>query len=131
MTTELADIPVLCMVAGGGPDGIRDAWERLEAPLASLKGRRFYGTYLDGEYRACVARRDDDDPEALGLAEWTIPGGAYVSRRIWEWEQHADEIREVTLALAAEYEEDPGRPSIEFYRSQQELVIYVPVVTAT
>lgn len=127
----LADIPVLCVVANGGLDGVSEAWERLEASLSSLKGRRFYGTFLEGEYRACVARRADEDPAALGLAEGTIPGGAYVSRRIRDWPQHVREIGETVLALAGAHDVDPARPAIEYYRSHSELVVYVPVVAGT
>jgi hypothetical protein len=127
MRVTLEDIKVMCVVAIGGLEGIKDAWEKLEAPLPSLKGRKFYGTYLSGEYRACVAMRDDDDPAALGLDTWTIPGGTYVRRRMENWSERTSEIGETFAAMAAEYPVDPTRPGIEFYGGQKELILYMPV----
>lgn len=124
MQVTLEDIKVMCVVAIGGLEGIKDAWDKLEAPLPSLKGRKFYGTYLNGEYRACVAL-DDDDPATLGLD--TIPGGTYVRRKIQNWSERTSEIGETFAAMAAEYPIDPTRPEIEFYRSQKELILYMPI----
>ncbi|MEW6404485.1 MAG: GyrI-like domain-containing protein [Chloroflexota bacterium] len=131
MQVTLEDIKVMCIVARGGLEGIKDAWDKLEAPLPSLKGRKFYGTYLNGEYRACVALRDDDDPAALGLDTWTIPGGTYVHRKIQNWSERTSEIGQTFAAMAAEYPIDPMRPGIEFYRSQKELILYMPIKSET
>jgi hypothetical protein len=127
----LKDIKVMCVVARGGLEDIKDAWEKLEAPLPSLKGRKFYGAYLSGEYRACVALRDDDDPVPLGLDTWTIPGGAYVRRKKENWLEDTSEIAKTFAAMAAEYPVDPTRPGIEFYRSQKELFLYLPIKSET
>ena len=127
----LEDIRVMCIVAIGGLEGIKDAWEKLEAPLPSLKGRKFYGTYLNGEYRACVALRDDDNPASLGLDTWTIPGGTYGRRKIENWSEDTSEIAKTFAAMTAEYPVDTMRPGIEFYRSQKELILYLPVKIET
>jgi len=127
MQVTLEDIPVMCVVAIDGLDGIKGAWDKLEAPLPTLKGRKFYGTYLNGEYRACVALHKDDDPAALGLDAWVIPGGAYARRKMVNWSEHADEIGATFAAMAEEYPGDPTRPSIEFYRSQTELQLLLPI----
>jgi len=127
----LEDVKVMCVVAVGGLEGIKEAWEKLEMPLPSLKGRKFYGTYLNGEYRACVALRDDDDPIALGLDKWTIPGGTYAHRKIQDWPERTGEIGKTFAAMAAEYPVDPTRPEIEFYRSQKELILYIPIKSET
>ena len=58
------------------------AMQELEARLQSLKGRKFYGTYLNGQYRACVALKDGDDPADLGLKTWVIPGGEFARRKM-------------------------------------------------
>lgn len=125
MAVELHDLRVLCVVAPGGLDGIGEAWAKLEARLPSLRGRRFYGTYLRGEYRACVVQRDD--PAALGLETWTIPGGAYARRKLAHWREHTAKIGGIFAAMAAEHPVDPDRPSIEFYRSQDELILLLPI----
>ena len=121
------DIDVLCVVADGGPAGGPAAFRVLEAPLFNLRGRRFYATYYSGEYRACVALHPDDDPEALGLATWRIPGGEYERRKLTDWQEHIEEIATTFDAMVSEAELDPSRPSIEFYRSSRELVLLQPV----
>ena len=63
----------------------------------------------------------------MGLAEWTISGGEYGRDRLENWENHIPEIRRTFERMAREFERDPSRPSVEFYRSQRELVLLFPV----
>lgn len=123
----LPDIEVMCVVADDGPKGGPAAFEVLEAPLGSLRGRRFYGAYAAGQYRACVAIEPGDDPAALGLEAWLIPGGIYERRRLLDWRDHTDEIAANFEEMADDTESDPSRPSIEFYRSTTELILLRPV----
>ena len=64
MEVTLDDIEVMYILADGGPAGAQQAFDKLESKLTSLKGRRFYGTFQAGEYRACVALLSNDKPEA-------------------------------------------------------------------
>jgi hypothetical protein len=123
----LDDIDVMCVVAEGGPAGGAAAFEALEARLPTLRGRRFYGTFHSGEYRACVAMRSDDDPAALGLGVWRIPGGEYEQLRLHDWHDRIPEIPALFDAMVPASEVDPTRPSIELYRSARELVLLRPV----
>lgn len=95
----------------------------------SLKGRKFYGTFQPpaGPYRACVAIEPSDDVAALGFPTWTIPGGNYSRARVANWEQNLPEIGKTFQRMREENEHDTSRPSIEFYRSQRELVLFLPV----
>jgi len=117
---------------GNGP---KAAFDALESKLPSLKGRKFFGTIRmldDGEeYYACVEKLATDDPEALGLEVATIPGGRYVRRRVRDWESvvAAGKMKEISQEFARGYELDPDRPSIEFYRSKDELHILLPLAT--
>jgi hypothetical protein len=123
----LPDVEVLYVDSDAGIPGAVEAFRRLEAPLPTLKGRRFYGVVQGDAYRACVARTPDDDPAGLGLATWVIPGGKYRRARIRDWAQHTAEIGPAFDALRAPGGVDPARPGIEFYRSQAELLVHVPV----
>jgi len=122
-------IPVMYVESTTGLPGAAEAFSQLEGRLPSLKRRRFYGTFQppDGPYRACVAVEPDDDPRAMGLVEWTIPGGEYAHDRLKNWEDHIPEIGRTFERIARECERDPSRPSVEFYRSQKELVLLFPV----
>lgn len=117
------------LTAEGGLAGARGAWEKLEAKLGDLKGRKFYGLFFEdrGEYRVCVAMREDDDPNALGLKVGIIPGGKYAESKIADWSERIKDIGLTFDAMAAEHEVDQSRPSIEFYRSHRELILLLPI----
>src|SRR5207245_2099201 len=70
---QLEDISVMRVVAKGGPSGARAAFDEVESKLPSLRGRKFYGTYHEGEYRASVAMNEGDTPHALQLTTKTTP----------------------------------------------------------
>ena len=122
-------VTVMYVVSPNGTEGAAEAFDRLEARLPSLKGRKFYGTMLNGEYRACVALEPQDRPAAMGLGTWTIPGGAYVRRKLPDWPEHVAEIGQIFGTLAAEHPRDPARPNVEFYRSQKELLLFMAVAS--
>lgn len=131
MLVTLEDIPVMFVEAEGGVEGASGAFAKLESKFASLKGRRFYATsqVVDGalNYRACAAIQPGDDPASLGLESWVIPGGRYRQQKLENWTQHTDQIGAIFDELYRTEKVDYSRPSIEFYRSQKELVILVPV----
>jgi len=127
-TAQVEPREVLCVTATDGVSGAKAAFERLEGCFSTLRGRRFYGALLpDGRYRACATRRDGEHPAALGLEGWTLPGGLYARTRIRDWAGRIEEIGPAFAAMAAEHEEDPARPSIEFYRRRDELVLLLPI----
>jgi hypothetical protein len=125
----LPDVLVMYVESTTGPAGAAKAFDTLEAPLASLRGRKFYGTFQPpaGPYRACVAIEPTDDAAALGFQTCTIPGGKYSQAKIPNWEQHLREIGMTFQRMREENEQDTSRPAIEFYRSQRELILFFPV----
>jgi predicted transcriptional regulator YdeE len=126
---ELNGIKVMYVIAEGGISGVKEAWERLESKVGSLKGRKFYGAYFHDkeEYRACIAIRENDDPAASGLKVWTIPGGKYARSKMDNWPANIDRIAPAFDEMATAHDHDDSRPSIEFYRSQRELILLLPV----
>ena len=127
MEITIEDIKVICVKASGGPETAAAAFDKLEANFSSLRGRKFYGVFHNGEYRACTAIMEEEDPQALGFEEMTIPGGKYARTKIEDWEKNTHLIGPAFDNMAKEYEVDPMRPSIEFYRSQKELITLMPI----
>lgn len=125
----LPDVHVMYVESTTGLAGAAKAFDTLEAPFPSLKGRKFYGTFQPpaGPYRACVAIEPGDDTAALGFPTWTIPGGKYSRAKVMNWEKNLPEIGKSFQRMGEESERDSSRPSIEFYRSQRELVLFLPV----
>jgi hypothetical protein len=113
-----------------GPAGAAAAFKKLEDAIAwQLKGRKFYGTMVgdSGEYRANMTISPDDDIETLGFKTWTIPGGKYYREKIADWEKHVEEIAPKCDEIINKTDYDDTRPVIEYYRSQAELHILVPI----
>jgi len=120
---------------GKGPS---HAFSILESKLPSLRGRKFYGAFrklADGEeeYYACVETIDGDNPESMRLETGTIPGGKYGRRKVFGWERIVREGRmqavfdEFVKTLEPYVDHDEIRPSLEFYRSHDELIIMMPM----
>jgi hypothetical protein len=129
MTSHLDPIEVMAVKAIGGTNGAKAAFDLLESKLSSLKGRRFYGTYnpFTQEYRACVKKEQGEDAASLGLEEWKLPGGSFAMTKLDEWQSKMAEIPKIFDKMAAENDVDTTRPSVEFYRSSRELLLYLPV----
>jgi len=125
----LPEVQVLYVESATGLAGASEAFDRLEARFPSLKGRKFYGTFQPpaGPYRACTAVEPGDDATALGLPTWVIPGGEYSRQKLLDWQAQISEIGKTFQSMAAEGERDSSRPSIEFYRSEKELVLFLPM----
>ena len=104
------------------------AFDRLEGKLATLRGRRFYGAVVDGEYRACVAIRPEDDVQNLPYPTWTIPGGKYVRQKLVDWEHQRQTIGPTIMRMRERKDLDPSRPCIEYYRSRRELLLMAPIL---
>jgi hypothetical protein len=64
------------------------------------------------------------------VATWTIPGGSYARGKLPNWSEHPDRIGPSFDRLVDAYREriDPARPSIEWYKSQRELILLLPIV---
>jgi len=128
---ELQVIPVLRVKADMKGKGPSAAFDLLESRLPSLKCRKFYGTFQfkpDGEeYYACVARIDSDDPGKMQLETGVIPGGWYAHRKLMDWEKNLSKLPSLFEEMARTLDGDPERLSLEFYRSQAELHLFLPV----
>ena len=114
------------------PTGIKDSWERLESKLASLRGRKFYGLtfFEDGQlvYYAGLQPIDEREINALGFPTLKLKGGKYARVRLLDWNNHADEIGPIFDELMEQYKKEPSGPTVEFYRSNTELHLMIPLV---
>jgi len=132
MLITLEAIPVMFVESPNGPEGAGEAFNKLETGFPSLKGRKFYATfhYPDGPYRACTAIEKGDNPAALGFSVGVVPGGQYARGKLENWTECPWEIPHVFTKLSEDYQErvDPSRPSIEFYKSQKELILLLPIL---
>lgn len=126
----LEPVKAMYVEAKDGLSGVGTAWSKLESNLPSLKGRKMYGAYYgqDKVYRACVAIINEEEPKALGLPMWTIPGGKFAREKVENFAGRVEIIGETFKSMEQEYRRDPNRWYIEFYRSQNEVILLLPVL---
>jgi hypothetical protein len=118
------------------PGAPRKAFGELESKLAALHGRRFWGCVfvkngIPESYYASVERIASDQPKELGLEEGSVPAGRYVQRKLLDWPTKLHLIPGIFEELVRDHPPEVGRPSLEFYRSQKELRLYLPVPATT
>lgn len=130
----LVDMPDLLLAACRAesfPDGIKDAWERLEARMPSLKGRRFYGlTTCEGGglmYYAAVQVASEEEAAALGFPMIHVKGGRCARVKVMDWPNRVEEIGAIFAELMRNYPMAPNAPTLEYYRSHSELHLLVPL----
>lgn len=125
----MPDLHLVVCRADSFPDGIPATWDNLESKLESLKGRKFYGlTYLEPSglaYYAGLETTDAAEISALGFPTLLVTGGRCARVRLADWEEHVDQISEIFDWLIGNYDKDPNSPSIEYYRSRSELLLYI------
>ena len=127
----LDELPVFVVAKDGDPgEAAGAAFSQLEAALPSLRGRRFYGYYEPNarRYFACVVAQDDD---AVALDRSILPGGAYARARLRGqppelYARIGDTFDSVAKSVAA----DSARPWLEYYRSENEVDVLVPVLAS-
>lgn len=129
------DTPV-AFIKVHGTEHAAKAFDQLESKMSSLKGKKFFGIFNKeaGDYFACV-QLDENQPDAMGFETRTIPGGRYARTTIHDWPGKEQTIGPTFDLLKKESKEsgheiDSARPDIEFYRSQKELLLLVPITKA-
>lgn len=120
----------------GGPAGAPDAFREPEDRMDSLRGSKMYGVLYPGgdplEYFACL-KLEGDRSDGLGLELAEVPGGLYGRRVIRDWESKTSELPQMFDRLNEDLSDgsfliDATRPSLEFYRRSNKLVLMMPVV---
>lgn len=128
---DLPDIRLMVSRADEFPSGLKAAWDRLESRLSSLKGRKFYGvSRYEGSqltYCAGVVPTSDGEVTALGLPTMMIKGGKYARAKLFDWHNHTAEIRQIFNELERDFPMDQNGWALEYYRSQSELHLLIPL----
>jgi len=128
---DLPDVNLVVSRADEFPSGITAAWDRLESKLSSLKGRKFYGlTVCEGSqlaYFAGLEPVNDEEVASLGFPTMMIKGGKYARVKLFDWQNHTDKIGEIFDQLMEDFQLDRNGGSVEYYRSQSELHLLIPL----
>ena len=128
---DFPDLRLMVTRADEFPSGIKAAWGRLESKLSWLKGRKFYGaSRYEGSqmaYFAGVVPASEEEVKALGLPTMMIKGGKYARAKLLDWPNNADKIGQIFSELMRDFPMDPNGWALEYYRSQSELHLLIPL----
>ena len=121
----------MCLKSLNGPLTAEQTFNLLENKLSTLKKKKFYGlSKLENDeltYLACVKIEDGDNTNAPRLLEVHVPRGNYIRERILEWNENLGQIPFLIDKVSADNLVDPDKYIIEFYRSEKELFLLIPI----
>lgn len=132
------DEQLMCLKSPDGVENASSTFDDLEKRIGSLRGRRFYGLFREiggvEEYIACVRIETGDDPERLGLDRVPIEAGRYDRELLNDWGsrwngKNIEGLPELFQAMVDrnEGQTDREKYSVEYYRSQKELYVMIPL----
>lgn len=126
-----SSIRLMCLKSPDGPHSAEDTFRRLENHLPSLRGKKFYGlSKLENgnlTYLACVNMEEGESGDIKGLQKLTLEKGVYDREKINDWQKNLGQIPTVIDRVAASNSVDSERYVIEFYRSEKELFLLIPI----
>jgi hypothetical protein len=131
-TIELSSILTMSVKVEKFPDDVKGAFSSLEKKLHSKNGRQFFGAVNVGQssidYQACLVQKDKYEHIVLGLENYTIPGGKYVTNKLVNWSKNTHLIKEMFCELEHKFRFDANRPQLEYYKSNRELILMLPII---
>ena len=127
------DIKVFCATAKSFPEGVQEAFIKLETML-SKEGRTFYGiSYKNrlGEivYKAAVSENYEGESEKYGFETFTIRKGEYLTEKIINWMTNMHAFGETFQKLLSDPRLDTTGYCLEWYKSDEEVDCMVKINT--
>ena len=134
MQTTILEQPALRLISAKAkkfPEGTRNAFAAIENRLSTLRGRKMYGVIFNTpsglEYHAGLVPESESEEQRFGFPVIEIPAGLFVRTKLLNWSQHTDQIGPLIDQMIARFGIDCSRPTLEYYRSQRELHLLVPI----
>jgi len=126
--TFLEEIKTVYVKSGSGINRAKKAFNELEIKLKSIKGRKMYGIYWQGDYYACSKIKPIDNLQRLELDTYIIPAGKYAKLIMCDWFDKLHLIASAFDQIKKENAYDRSRPEIEYYERFNKLILYLPII---
>lgn len=128
------DIRVFCVTATSFPQGIEEAFKKLEQLLPAREGRTFFGLSRPGGrgaiiYKAAVQEKYNGEGEQYGCETITIQKGTYLTELITGWQQRIPAIGETFQQLLADPHLDMNSFCVEWYKNETDVLCMVKLDT--
>lgn len=137
MNATIVEQPPLRLITAKSksfPEGNSEAMAAIESRLETLKGRKMYGLVYESEdgmdyYAGLVPEGESEEKRftELGYDILEVGGGSCARVKLLDWSSKIDQIGPTFGAMIGEYGIDTSRPQMEFYRSQKELHLLLPL----
>jgi predicted transcriptional regulator YdeE len=126
------DLKVIYNTAKSFPEGIQEAFDRLEAALPDCDKRTWYGMSSRNEegviiYKAAITEQHDGEAAKVGFTPFTIIKGTYITETIFDWMQNTQLMGSAFMKLL----EDPRIPHdgycLEWYKNDNEVMCMIRI----
>jgi len=129
------DIALICLKAKTFPQGIMDAFNKLQESLPNCAERTWYGISRPNEqgeiiYKAAVTELSDNESEEAGFESFTVEKGIYLTEEIKNWQQNVQMIGETFNKLLEDPQLDMESSCVEWYKTDKDVLCMVKLKTA-
>lgn len=126
------DIHLICVRATSFPDGIAEAFQKLEQTDASIAKRKRYGISHGGDigiiYWAAAEEAFKGEAYTFGLEQYTIKKGVYATETLKNIKGNEELIGKAFDKLLDHPKLDPMGECIEQYTNENEVVCIVRIL---
>ena len=124
------DVSLICLRATSFPEGIMDAFNKLQDSLPNCSERTWYGISKPNEqgeiiYKAAVTALSDREAEETGFESFTVTKGIYLTEEIKNWRENMRMIGETFNKLLQDPQLDRGASCIERYTADDDILCMV------
>ncbi|WP_221391773.1 hypothetical protein [Dyadobacter sp. NIV53] len=127
------EVRLICQQAESFPDGIMDAFSKLQASLPNCADRTWYGLskpdHGDIIYKAAVTELSDTEAEVNGFESFIVTSGTYLTKIVTDWRQDTEVIGTAFNELLKDPQLDPSSYCVEWYLPDDKLMCMVKLKT--
>jgi|ERR1044072_2898962 hypothetical protein len=121
------DIRVFCVTAKSFPDGIMDAFKKLQALVPG--DRKYFGLSRPENgsivYKAAVEEKEPGEAEKLNCEPFIIRKGNYLSKTITDYMKNTPAIGETFQEMIKQPDIDPNGYCVESYFNEKDVCCMV------
>lgn len=130
------DITLMYVEAASFPDGIEEAFKKLEALLPKQENRNFFGISYMGEnnniiYKAAAEESYPGESEKYHLNSFTVRKGNYISETITNWRNNVSLIGSTFQKMLQQQNIKPDGYCLEIYINETDVQCLVPLAAET
>lgn len=124
------DVKLICASAASFPDGIMDAFNKLEDALPNCSERTWYGLSRMNEkgqiiYKAASIELNEGEAEQTDFEAYTLSKGTYLAETIIEWRKNIPKMGQIFSELLSDPQLDKTSYCVEWYKSDAEVLCMV------